>query len=69
MRDKLASNRYELKEEPAFAKFHFVNHAPGIVKRDKCFPSFNTGFFKHAVNTNMPTDRGNNKNDPTNAHK
>ena len=68
-RDELPCNRDELKKEPAFAQFHFFYHTPGIVKRNKCFPSFNTCFLKHAIDTNMPADRGNNKNYPTNTHK
>jgi hypothetical protein len=68
-RNELACDGDQLKEEPTSVQFHFFNHAPGVVKRYQGFPGFDPGFPEHAINTNMPSDSGNNENDPTYTHK
>ena len=52
--DELAGDGNKLQEEPIFFKLHLLHHAPGVVKRDKCLPAFNAGFFEHAVHPDMP---------------
>ena len=66
--DELPRNRNQLKKEPVFFQFHFLNHAPGIVKRHQGFPGCNTGFFKHTIHSNMPAQGSYNKNNPSNTH-
>ena len=66
--DKLASNRYQLEKEPIFFKFHFLNHAPGIVERYKCLPWGNASLFKHTIHTYMPAQGSDDKNNPANTH-
>ena len=67
--DELTCDWNELQEEPDTLEFHFFNHAPGIVKRDKSFPSINACFFKHFIQPIMPQDSTYNKNNKTNTHK
>ena len=67
--NKLSCYWNKLKKKPAFVQAHFLYHTPGIVKRDKGFPAFNTCFFKHSVQPDMPAQNGNNKNNKADAHK
>ncbi len=66
--NELAGYRNKLEEEPDFLQFNFFYNAPGIIKRDKCFPAFDACFFKHTIYTDMPSKGGNYKNDPANTH-
>ena len=66
--NKLPGNRHQLKKEPVFFEFHFLNHAPGIIKRDQCFPGGDTCLFKHPIHTNMPAQSSYNKNNPAYTH-
>ena len=68
-RNELPGDGNQLKEKPVFLQAHLLHHAPGVVKRNECFPSLHAGLFEHAIHTNMPTQRCGYENNPSNTHE
>src|SRR5688572_6245857 len=62
--NKLPCNRNQLQPKPNFLNTAFFNYQPCVVKRNKGFYRINTRFFKHTVQTDMPANCTENKNDP-----
>jgi len=62
--DELACNWNQLQPKPKLFDMAFFNDAPSIIKRNQGLPRFDTGFFEHAVHTDMPANSANDKNNP-----
>jgi hypothetical protein len=65
--DKLAGDGNQLQEEPHFLKWHFFDHAPGVVQRNEGLPWRYSCFTEHAIKTDMNTQHDEKKENP--AHK